>query len=247
MLIELFGCTGAGKSSLIRRLCDEGREPLVLADDFVLGRAGLGWLRGHLPRTLALDLLGLAACVPAWRRDRRFFGLLGRCIAALPRTAPWSQRLNIARNVLKRAGLHEILRRKVPADRLVVVDEGTLHSAHALFVHVSAPPDTALLDGFLEHVPLPDVAVHVRGDAPELVRRTLARGHGRIPDSAPDAAALFVERSLRVSARIAADPRVGPGLLLVDPATGDVAPAQPAADPDVERARRLLGSLGAAA
>ena len=139
MQIELFGCTSAGKSSLARCIVRSSRElglDAVLSEDFVLMRARLNWIRSALVRTLLVDLLSFAACLRAWRKTREFFGFVLRSVSGLPATVVWTRRLNIARNVFKKTGVREIVQRRGSGRQLVVMDEGTLQTAHYLFVQL---------------------------------------------------------------------------------------------------------------
>lgn len=243
MQIELFGCTSAGKSSLAVRLVESARADGVeafLSEDFVLRQLRLEGLRLRWLRRLCVDLLAVAACAAAWRRQGHFLRFALRSLADLPREVSWPQRLNIARNVLKKTGVREIVQRRAAASELVVMDEGTLQIAHYLFVHVCCEPDAVRLAGFLERVPLPDVAVFVRESHETLIRRTVARGHARIPDRAARSAALFTRRAVETLGRVALDPRVTPRLLVVDRPVPAVSDAPSGAASGLQRVRRLL-------
>ncbi|MGH7288668.1 MAG: hypothetical protein ACREI8_11690, partial [Myxococcota bacterium] len=57
-VLELFGPSSGGKSSLAARLlAGEAGPGFVLAADRVLAAAGLGWLPGRALRTLAIDAI----------------------------------------------------------------------------------------------------------------------------------------------------------------------------------------------
>lgn len=243
MQIELFGCTNAGKSSLARDIVRSARElgvAAVMSEDFVLAQARLGAIRGGWVRTVLVDLVAFAACLGAWREQREFFHFVLRSVSGLPRAVGWPRRLNIARNVFKKAGIRHLIRRRASDRELVVMDEGTLHTAHYLFVQPCAEPDTARLGGFLQRVPLPDVAVYVREEESTLVHRTLARGHRRIPDRAHGTTALFVRRALRTLDAVADDARVAGRLLIVDRPAGSVSPALGADEPRIEEVLPVL-------
>jgi hypothetical protein len=204
MQIELTGPTGAGKSTLARAILGAARTrglAIDLRDDALLRPAGMDGLRRPLARTLAIDAIALAG----WPATRREHGALWRLALAGVARAPAGpyERLNMARNALKNLALHGRMRRVAPG-RAVLVDEGTLQVAHYLFVHVSAPPPAEALVRFAELVPLPDVVVHVTGPEEALVRRTLARGHRRIPGAAPPVVGAVVRHALETFARLRA-------------------------------------------
>jgi hypothetical protein len=200
MNVELFGCTGAGKSTLVRALlatCEARRIEAGTADDFVLDQFRLARVPGRLPRTLSIDLCALAACVVAWPRRKELCRLAVRTIRDLPAVVSRPERLNLARNVLKKVGIHEIVASPLGRDRLVLVDEGTLHAAHNLFVHLAVPPRRDDVAAFARLVPLPDLAVYVSADAGTLVERTLRRGHRRIHEPSRASVERFIGRAVQ--------------------------------------------------
>lgn len=218
MHIELIGCTSAGKSSLASRVVDDCRVrgiPAVTGHDLALLAVHLHWVRHRLVRTLLTDLVAGFACLLAWRRHSRFVRFALRTIARLP--VPWLQRVNTARNVIKNAGIWEIARRAAGDGRVVVVDEGTLHTAHYLFVHVSVEVNRPGIETFARLVPLPDVAIYVRQDEDVLVDRTLARGHRRIPDRSAAHVRLFVRHAVETFQVLAQQPAVQDRLLVLPP------------------------------
>ncbi len=241
--IELFGCSSAGKSSLAPRLLQSARAlgvKAALSEDFVLRQIGLERMRVRWLRTLCVDLLAGAACLRAWRDQRAFLRLVGRNLRRLPPGVSWPRRLNAARNVLKMTGVREIVRRRAAPGELVVLDEGTLQTAHYLFVQPCAEPDPVELGAFLERVPLPDVAVYVRETESTLVRRTVARGHKRIPDPTSESVARFVRRALFTLERVADAPRVKERLLVLDRTGPSVSDPPGAAGPAGECVREIL-------
>lgn len=208
MQVELIGCTGTGKTTLARRIIAAAPARGVCAqfgDQLALRHLGLGRLAPGLPRTLLFDLglltVGLAT-LPAHQSIDR---LAIREIQALPPAVPVGQRLNLVRNVLKKSGLYEMIRRVDHDQTLTLVDEGTLHAAHNLFVHVSVKPNLRQLSTFTRMVSLPDVAICLASEPGILVRRTLARGHARIPSRTEADVRLFVNRALLTFSRLTAE------------------------------------------
>jgi hypothetical protein len=198
MQIELIGCTGAGKSTLARGILQADREhgiDALMGDEFVLKQVRLNWVKGRLARTLCMDLLSLFACLVTWRDNHEFYLFVMRIISRLPVAVALFEKVNIARNALKNIGIYEIVRRRGSDQQIVLVDEGTLHTAHYLFVHVSVEPNASDLSTFARLVPLPDVAICVQQDEAVLIERTLARGHKRIPDGSYAQVKRFIERA----------------------------------------------------
>ncbi|UCC50648.1 MAG: hypothetical protein JSV68_16245 [Anaerolineaceae bacterium] len=219
MQIELIGCTSAGKSTLVGgmlRACKERGQDAVTGDDFVLKQARLNWVKGYLFRTLLVDLLTLSACLATLRTNLAFYKLTLQSIWQLPAGVGWFERLNIARNVFKKVGIHKIICWRGSDQQIVLLDEGTIHTAHYLFVHVSIEPNASHLSTFIGLVPLPDVIVYVQNDADTLVKRTLSRGHRRLGDRSPAEIALFVERAIDTFNNLTQSSKLRSRLLILD-------------------------------
>jgi len=211
MQIELIGCTSAGKSTFARSILSASRGAgagVVLGEDLVLGLLGL---RPETPwRALALNLAGVAAGVRWWRTHRAFLAWVLGVLGSLP-ISPLA-RAHTLRNVLKRLGIYELVRRHSSGDQIVLVDEGVLQVAHYLLVHLSARVDPDLVREFARLTPRPDVAVYLRPPTEVLAARTLARGHKRIPGPTPERVSAFVGRAVEtfdaLAHHLAADGRL---------------------------------------
>lgn len=219
MQIELIGCTGTGKSTLaesIREACDAEAVDICLGDDFVLGQVGLAWARGRVVRAILLDLCAWLACLATWRTNHEFCRFIFRIVSGLPPTIAWTQKLYILRAALRKIGVYEIIHYRGQERKIILVDEGTLHVAHNLFVHVSVPPDAEKLAELMRLVPLPDVVVHMTDRESVLIQRCLKRVHKRVPQHSFSSAELFVKRALQVFEIVARHPAVAERLLRVD-------------------------------
>jgi hypothetical protein len=238
MQIELIGCTSAGKSTLascIVASCRARGIGVVRSDDFVLDRLRLNWVRRRLPRTVLMDVISLWTCLVTWRAKPGLYPFVFRVLTGLRRT-PWFERLNVARNVLKKIGIHEIIRRHAGDERIVLVDEGSVQAAHNLFVHCSVAVNPSDVTRFARLVPLPDVAVYVKEHEPVLVGRTMARGHKRIPGRSSAQVEVFIRRAVETFELLARQPQLADRLLVVSPGNdvkagvdeGDHPPRHPA-------------------
>ena len=224
--IELFGCTSAGKSSLlanILRACqDQGIEALT-GDDLVLRQAGLNRVKNRLVRTLLTDWLALFACLLTCNRNLEFICFSIGTLLRLPVAVGWLERFNLARNILKKVGIYEIIHRAGDNRQVAVVDEGTLQAAHNLFVHVSARMDPADVSTFVSLVPLPELAVYVTQSKPVLIERTLARGHKRIPDTSYANVECFISRAVDTFDQVVKHVALKGRLLAIEPQQKSVA------------------------
>jgi hypothetical protein len=195
---------------------------IVMGEDFVLRQVRLDWVKKKLARTLCVDLVSLLACLATWRNNRQLYLFTIRTVLRLPAAVAWFEKFNIVRNVLKNIGVYEIVRHRGSDRQIVLVDEGTLHTAHYLFVHVSVEPNSGDLSSFARLVPLPDVAVYIEHDEAVLIERTLARGHKRIPKGSYAHVECFIKRAADTFDKLVQDPAIESKLLVVDGERGTV-------------------------
>jgi adenylate kinase family enzyme len=216
MQIELIGCTSAGKSTLaggILRACREQGLDIFLGEDFVLEQFRLNWIKNDPLRKLLVNLAALFASLVTWRNNRKFYLFATQLLFQLP--IPQLERLNLLRNVLKKIGIHEIIRLRRTGQQVILVDEGVLHIAHNLFVHVSAEVKMEHLAMFAELVSLPDVVVYLKQPEELLINRIIKRGHKRIPDHSYNKVARFVKQAIVTFDKLVQHPAVENKLLVV--------------------------------
>lgn len=174
VIVEFIGCTGAGKTTLISAVRSRLAQITDVTDSF---DAVAGLL--HLPRTsnptarnLTQELIGLPFFIRSLYTNREFLTFVLKCLSRRTRF-PWFN-TRYLRSIERKIGTFEILRR-LPSSRVVVVDEGTLHYAHILFVYTTTDSKVEDISQFARLVPLPDVAVYVRAPVETLVERCLLR------------------------------------------------------------------------
>jgi len=199
MQIELFGCTSAGKSTLANSILEVCREQgmdalMIMSDDFVLKQARLDWIKTSFARTLLMDLFLLFVCLATWQSNLEFSAFAIQIIFRLPIT--WLEKLNLARNVLKRIGTFEIIHNRGPEQQIVLVDGGTLQAAHHLFVHTFVQTNDSDLSTFVRLAPLPTMAIYITQNESVLVKRTIKRGHKRIPDRSDEKVKIFIKQAV---------------------------------------------------
>lgn len=216
MQIELIGCTGAGKSTLAARIlqaCREQGVDLSMADDFVLKQVRLNWIKNNLVRKLLVNGVALFACLATWQKNLAFYIFAIRVILQLP--TPLVEKLYSVRNVLKRIGVYEIIRRRKTDQQVLLVDEGSLQSAHNLFVNDSVEMKAYDLSTFVKLAPQPDVVIYIKQPEPVLIERTIKRGHKRIPDRSYYKVAPFIKQAVSMFDELVQHPAVANKLLVV--------------------------------
>ncbi len=217
MQIEFIGCTSAGKSTLVNhilQICRDQGLDAWLDYDFVLGQVRLEWVKSKLARAVLVNLVSLLVGLATWRNNRKFCRFALEAISQLPVT--WFERLYLGRDVLKNLGIYEIVRRRGSDRQVILVDEGTLQTAHYLFVHAAAEPSAADLSTFIRLVPLPDVVVYVAQAEPVLIERTLKRGHRRIPDRSYTQVKRFIKRAMEIFEKLREQALLQSRLIVMD-------------------------------
>lgn len=245
MQIELIGCTSAGKSSLSQQIIQMRQQngvQVLTSYDFVLNWAHFGWLKNHKARMAVLNVVALIACLLAWPRNRAFYRFVSGAIRRLPSSVRPAEKLKIARIAARNVGIYEIVRHGCKPNQIVLADEGTLHIASYLFVHVSQEPNIKALNAFLNLVSLPDAVVYLRQSTSVLVERTMRRGHKRIPGGSPALVGCFIRHSLEVFEHITSDPTISDRLLIF--CNGDIATPDTGLEPEphLARAREIFKS-----
>lgn len=219
MLVELIGCTSAGKSTLTKTVAKRAQQqgiPFSTSYDFVLAHYGLGWVKPHAIRMALLNNLAIWRCVRSagrhWGLLRFVFGVLH----SMPSTVSRRERLKIARITLRNLGIHEIITQADTTDRVILADEGTLQVVHYLFVHLQTPPASDQLAAYLQRAPLPDLALYYRQSAALLIERTMRRGHKRIPQRTPEKVERFINHAVQVFEQVVAEPTIRRCTLIVN-------------------------------
>lgn len=219
MQIELIGCTGAGKSTLTRGIfqaCRAQKIDALYGEDFVLKQVRLNWVNCYIVRTVVVDICSLFACLLTWRTSYVLYLLTLQNVFRLPASATWFERLNIVRNTLKKIGMYEIIRHHGPDQQVILIDEGTLHTAQYLFVRSSVEAMISDMPTFAKLLPLPDVTIYLRQNEGILVERTLRRGHKRIPGGSRVQTERFIKRAVVIFENLVQYPSIKSKLFLVD-------------------------------
>jgi len=175
MIVEFVGCTGAGKSTLVKHVMNDlALQGLEISD---AEKVVLPWFpersRHSLPGIFALHAISIFAvlkrirpywnfCVFSWKMLRKY--------ETSPRIF-----INFYRNVIKRIGIYELIGRYMDSEEVIFFDEGTVQTAHSLFIHLGVDPDLEDVLQFSNLVPLPNLIVYVTAPMPVIQRRTMDR------------------------------------------------------------------------
>lgn len=176
----------------------------------------MDWIKSHGLRMLCLNLAALFACILTFRKNFDFYRFVIRIILQLPAKVGYFERLRIARITARNVGIYEIVYRFSPEQQIVLADEGTLHIANYLFVHVSAEPNVAELENFMRLVSLPDVVVYLKQPESVLITRIRARNHKRIPGGEPLLIDRFIQHSQTVFEKLVGSSNLKGKLLVLN-------------------------------
>lgn len=174
MIIEFIGSTGAGKTTLIsevqRRLAEQAQA--VTSFDLVANPLGLRRVTHPTIRNLMQDLVGLPFFISSLYEHRAF---LVFALKALARHKSYTFfTMNYLRSIVRKIGTYEIAKR-CNHDRIILVDEGTVLSAHILFVFTTTLYSQEDIETFASLVPMPELVVYIKSPVDSLVQRSLQR------------------------------------------------------------------------
>ena len=220
MMIEFIGSTGAGKTRLIGDLLNRMGENARVTTSYHLMAERLG-----LPGTSQISiqhLLQELVGIPFFLRSIiDYQDFLAFSLAMLARQANFSIfTVNNLRSLERKLGVYTYIRAAQPSNpsQIVLVDEGTILSAHNIFVYSSATYTSQEIDTFAKLVPLPDLIVYLRVPVEVLVQRTLHRQDP--PREVRSKNPLVVERYTRRASglfdRLVKSPQFYSRLLLVE-------------------------------
>ncbi len=174
MIVEFTGCTGAGKTTLLSEVQSRLSETLDVTTSFdlIASPFGLGRVTNRSFRHVILELAVLPVFLRSWRKNKAVISYALR-ILVKQKNHPFFA-LNNLRAVVRKIGVYEKIRLMNP-EQIVMVDEGSVHLAHKLFVFNTSTYSPEVLEKFAALIPLPDVVVYVRVPTETLIRRTLER------------------------------------------------------------------------
>ena len=219
MIAELFGCTGAGKTTHLEKMldhCQKNGIPAEQGEQFILRKIGFNWIKTYLIRTILIDITSFLCCLVAFRKYSQIYSLVFEAIQNLPVTVTFIKKINIIRNTLKKIGIYEFIDRYAPPDTIYFIDEGTVNTTNYLFVHLSWQPNYNHYTSYISRIPLPDVVIYFQEEEDVLIGRTMTRGHKRIPDTTLISVERFIKQTLTTFEELLNSPRVQSRLIIVN-------------------------------
>ncbi len=219
MIVEFTGCSGAGKTSLARRVRELLRErtrPAIDTLRLVLGPklSQLLPARSVSTRTenVAVELLGWRRTLLARRHHAACDGMVRSWIREVSISRGEWLRLSRSWN-RKLAVLASIAHCPAPPP-VLLHDEGTVHFAMTLLARWPKHP-FGTLERYLEAVPLPTYIVCVDASPARRLARLAHRSAEPVPDRDQAARDHFFERSCSVIESLCQHPLITPRLVRV--------------------------------
>lgn len=176
MIVEFTGFTGTGKTSLAakvqRQLANMG-IPVVQSRQAIRAQRLLNWLPYKGLQNVIVELVLTPLIGRSGARYSRFLTFAHHAARRYPPNLFFT--LKACRGVWRQIGLHEMSIRRLRDSRIVLFDEGTVHTAHYLFVYVERTPTNDDLENFCKLVPMPDLIVCLEAPTGTLVERMARR------------------------------------------------------------------------
>jgi thymidylate kinase len=174
MIIEFIGSTGAGKTTLFSEVQRSLSRTIDVTTSFDLVAAPLGLQGVTHPsvRNLIQELAGLPFFMRSLPKHKAFVVFTLRMLARQASFTLFT--INNLRSLVRKIGVYEVIRQH-SHKRTILVDEGTVLTAHNVFVYTSASYTSEEIARFTTLLPLPDIIVYVRAPVHSLVNRALRR------------------------------------------------------------------------
>lgn len=174
MIVEFIGSTGAGKTTLIkevkRRLSKSAQ--VTTSFDLIATPLGLGSVTHPTARNLIQELVGFPFFLKSLHQHRAYVDLYLSLLARQEKFTFFM--MNNLRSLERKLGVFEIIKRK-DFDQIILVDEGTVLSAHHVFVFTDVSYTSEEISRFASVLPLPDVIVYIKVPMEILIERSIQR------------------------------------------------------------------------
>lgn len=174
MIVEFIGCTGAGKSTLLSYVHDKLANTTEVTTSFnlVANPFGLGSVSSLMIRNLIQEVAVLPIFVRTLYKNKAIVSFILRMLGRQPKFSTYT--INNLRGLERTIGVHEKIK-CYARNRIILVDEGTIHLAHKVFVFSNAFYTPDEITRFAKLIPVPDLIVYIKAPVETLVQRTLQR------------------------------------------------------------------------
>jgi deoxyadenosine/deoxycytidine kinase len=188
MVIEFTGISCAGKSTLARSVVAELKNQefdvkyIENGGNLMMSFFSFPWFLSYLASNVSY-------CVSIFRYS-------------LNNSNNIFEGLNLFRNFIKKISAFKYLRWKKL--NCVILDEGTIHSVHNIFVHEGFLPDKDFLNLYLKKIILPDIIINITARKETLISRMKTRGHKRVSNNIEN----FIDNAFLTFKRVFNNPSI---------------------------------------
>lgn len=217
MIVEFIGTTGAGKTTLIKevKLRLSKSAQVTTSFDLIASPLGLGGVTHPTARNLIQELIGLPFFLQSLYRHRAYVDLYLRLLARQEKYSFFM--FNNLRSLERKLGVFETINRN-KQDQIILVDEGTVLSAHHVFVFTNVRYTIEEISRFASVLPLPDLIVYLRVPMEDLLGRSQQRPDPprmmRLKDHAQNE--IYLRRAVTVFEQLVITEQIQNRVLIVD-------------------------------
>lgn len=176
MIVEFTGTTCSGKTTLALKIIEALKEAGISTISvhpkyFDLASFHGCNLRNETLQNIFLDLLSIKYLIKQHVVVQDTIKFAYRYLKFEDKDRLY-HRLNRFRSILRKVGTYYVLRSQItPKKCLKIIDEGTIHSIHNLFVQPYNIPSNADLFRYAELIQLPDLIIYVSAPENKLLER----------------------------------------------------------------------------
>lgn len=176
MIVEFTGPTSTGKTSVYRQslaLLRARKEIVFYPLELFLGRRVASMIRSERLQALVLDILSFPWFLLKLPDNGSFVRFFLQCL--FRSQASLRLKTLCVRSVIRKVGIHSFLNRPANRSRTILVDEGTVHSAHNFLILGSYKADSRDVGTFCRLVPRADKLIFVQSPITEILKRAGTR------------------------------------------------------------------------
>jgi len=173
MIIEITGPSGSGKSTLIKYLISNSknieRELLFITDS--KSKISPNYFEHTDKQNLKTDIKCLVPTLRLFiKKPGLFFYIFGIFLNIK------SDKFSIARSIWRKIGIYNYYRLSKFRNKIIIIDEGPLHSLHNIFVSVEGTLNKKEIKKYINLIPKADLTVILKAPLKDLILRLRKRG-----------------------------------------------------------------------
>lgn len=217
MLVEFIGSSGSGKSTLSKAVMKNisGHIQTSLSDELVKKLINMDGVKHQSLSNLIYDIVGFPFFV--WNLNKHAtFTLFAFTSIAYYIKMTFST-INRFRAVVRKLGNYELFKR-IDNEKIVLIDEGTIHTAHYIFVYSDKHIRSNDIARFAHLAPLPDAIIYVKASVEILLERTLKRNDSSriIKSKSDEIIETYLTRSLLLFESLAENQKIRERMIVVE-------------------------------